>query len=603
MSSTASNNEAVLLAWLQAIDAIGDDITAMSRAGKRITKALKAGDLQRGKPLRIALLSSFLTDILKEVLVFQLFTRGITAEVVVAPYGAIAADLLSPQSITQGCDLLVLCPTHRDLLQCPPLGSTAVQADAAAQAEAAAWAQLWQKAPCPIVQLSFDPPPTRALAELDGFHPGGPLNHVRRVNQHLFDLAGKQVSLVDAEALASSVGSDWHDQRNYFLFKQPFGQKALAVVASALASTVAARQGRARKALVLDLDNTLWGGIIGDAGISGIEVGKESADGEAFSAFQSYVKGLSERGVILAVCSKNREEAAKSPFLTHSGMVLGLQDIACFVANFEDKASNIRKIAKTLNIGLDSLVFADDSPVERALVKQELPMVLVVDMPIEPSGYIAALERTFSFPLLALTNEDIGRNRSYAARAAVSEAQSKSTDIDSFLKGLSPSLSVEGFTPQTIDRVTQLLAKTNQFKLNAEALPASLLGAPETTVLAVSFADRLQAYGIVSVVVLQDDGQDLVITNWVMSCRVFSRRLEIAILELIRTQALQCGRHRIVARFAATGKNEVARDHLLQLGFVPDATGQFTVAAQDQANLPAHHIDFNQITLKAHHGQ
>lgn len=603
MSAKPGPTEVELQDWLQTIDAAGDDVTAMSRAGKRIAKALKLGTLQTGQPVRIALLSSFLTDILRDVLTYQLFARGITADIVVAPYGSIAADLLSEQSITRGCDMLVLCPSHRDLLQCPALGSTPAQADAAALSEAMSWAHLWKKAACPIVQLSFDPPPTRQLAELDGFSPGGLLNHVRRVNQHLFDLAGKQVSLVDAEALAASVGSDWHDQRNYFLFKQPFSQKALAVLASALASTVAARQGRVRKALVLDLDNTLWGGIIGDAGIAGIEVGKESAEGEAFSAFQRYAKGLSERGVILAVCSKNREEAAKSPFLTHSGMVLGLDDIACFVANFDDKASNIRRIAKTLNIGLDSLVFADDSPVERALVKRELPMVLVVDMPAEPAGYVAALERTFAFPVVALTNEDIGRNKSYAARAAVTEAQSQSTDIESFLKGLSPCLSVEGFTPQTSDRVTQLLAKTNQFKLNAEALPASVLSAPETRVLAVSFTDRLQAYGIVSVVVLQDDGQDLVIANWVMSCRVFSRRLEIAILELIRAQAQQSGRDRIVARFSPTGKNEVARDHLLQLGFVPDQAGQFTVSTQGQAGLPAHHIDFNQPSLKASHGQ
>jgi FkbH-like protein len=581
--------EGELLAECRAIDIGACDPMLVEQLGRRVAKAVAAGRFADGK-VRVAVLSSFLTDMLSDALSALLLARGVAAEIVRGPYGAIATDLLSPQSVARDSDLLFVLPTHRDLTAVPQPGCSREEADAAVAREVGFWKVLWGCTDKPIVQLSFDPPPSRRLLEADGFQPGGLLRHIRRVNLELGDIAPARVALVDAEALAGRIGADWHDTPTYHLCKQPFAPSAVPEVADTLASAAAGLLGKARKVLVLDLDNTVWGGVVGDVGVQGIVLGKETAEGEAFVALQTYAKGLAERGIILAVCSKNREEAAREPFRTHSGMVLKEDDIACLVANFDDKATNLRRIAKSLNVGLDSLVFVDDNPVERAWVKQEVPEVLVVELPEDVSQYCAAIERTKSFPMHRLTTEDLARNTSYRMRTSVLEAQSGATDMGAFLAGLEPVAVVEPVSGGSLDRIVQLVAKTNQFKLNPRTFTADEVRARADGVFALRLKDRLQDYGIVAIAVAEVEGGDAVISNWVMSCRVFARRLEHATIELIRDYARRHGAQRIRAPFKRSAKNGVAQDCLVALGFTDDGAGNFIVPVEPTGALPPHYM-------------
>jgi FkbH-like protein len=578
-----------LLAECRDIRIGAHDPMAIERLGRRISKAIAAGRFTDIK-VRVAVLSSFLTDMLVDSFSALLLARGVAAEIVRGPYGAISTDVLSTQSITRDCHLVLILPTHRDLAFVPQPGCSPAEADAAAEREASLWSELWKRIAQPIVQLSFDPPPFRGLSEGDGFQPGGLLRHIRRVNQELGEGAPAKVSLVDAEALAGRIGAEWHDPRTYHLCKQPFAPSAAPEVADTLASAASGLLGKARKVLVFDLDNTLWGGVVGDVGLQGIVLGKETAEGEAFVALQTYAKTLAARGIILAVCSKNNEEVAREPFRAHSGMVLKEEDIACFVANFDDKVTNLRRIAQTLNVGLDSLAFVDDNPVERAWVKQQLPEILVVDLPEDVALYGAAIEQAKPFPVSRLTAEDLGRNASYRARASVLEAQGSAVDMGSFLQGLEPVAHLERVTPASLDRIVQLLTKTNQFKLNPSLFSAEEISAKDEGVLAIRFADRLQEYGIVAVAVVEIEQGDAVIRNWVMSCRVFSRRLEHATLALIRDLAEAKGAMRIRAPFKLSPKNAVARDALAELGFVADESGNLIAPTMPTTPLTPHFI-------------
>lgn len=586
--SGAVPSEDDLVAASRTLASASADPVALQQLGRRIARAVSNGGFA-DRRIRIAVLSSFLVDMLVDALSSCLLARGIAAEIVSAPYGVIAADLLSDHSITLGCDVVLILPTYRDLLHRPAAGCTHEEADQAASREADNWQELWRRAgDLPIVQLSFGPPPSRPLADADGFRPGGFLRFIRDVNRKLADASPSRVALVDAEALAARIGPDWNDLGTYVLCKQPFGISALVEVGNSLAASVCGLFGKARKVLVLDLDNTLWGGVVGDVGVQGITVGSETAEGEAFVAIQQFARDLAARGVILAVCSKNTEEIAREPFRKHSGMVLREHDIACFVANFDDKATNLRTIAQTLNVGLDSLVFVDDNPVERAWVMRELPEVAVIDLPEDPALYCSAIERAQLFPLHRITEEDLGRSRSYQSRAMVAKAQATGGNIAEFLQSLEPVAILEPVGPSSLERVVQLIAKTNQFKLNPRTFTSEELVALGAGVFAIRFRDRLQDYGIVAVAVTTIENDELLILNWVMSCRVFSRRVEHATLELLQTHARAYRVSALRAHFKASPKNGVARDLLVELGFKVDAGGDFMMFTPQQNTMAPH---------------
>ena len=340
------------------------------------------------------------------------------------------------------------------------------------------------------------------------------------------------------------------------------------------ARLIAAARGKYKKCLVLDLDNTLWGGVIGDDGIEGIVLGAGSGVGEAFLAVQAYAKTLSQRGVLLAVCSKNDPVVAETAFRDHPEMLLKRSDIAAFMANWNDKAENLVAIAKALNIGLDSLVFVDDNPVERARIREALPMVAVPELPADPAGYVRCLARAGHFEATAFTREDLERSRQYAANAARENLANASGGMDEFLQGLEMSVDYGPISPTNLARVTQLINKTNQFNTTTvrrtEHEIDALMADPSTIGLQFRLIDKFGDNGIVSVIILTpqaDRANALEIVTWVMSCRVFGRQLEDEVMNIVVDAARQRKVERLCGQIIPTKKNSVIRELFANLGF------------------------------------
>lgn len=272
-------------------------------------------------------------------------------------------------------------------------------------------------------------------------------------------------------------------------------------------------------------------------------------------------------------------------------MVLREEDIACFIASFENKATGLRRIAESLNVGLDSLVLVDDSPTERAWVRSTLPQVMVIELLKSPSGFCRAIEASKAFPMQCLTAEDLTRGASYRARAETLRAHQTGDDIDSFLAGLESTAIREPVSSGSIDRIVQLIAKTNQFKLNPTTFSPNEIAQNPTGVIALRLVDRLQDYGIVSIAVTRAEPGELVVRNWVMSCRVFSRRLEYAMFDLLQRRAADIGAARISLYYEPSQRNKLVQKVLVELGFAHDGTERrYTAPAVGPKTLPPHHI-------------
>jgi FkbH-like protein len=323
---------------------------------------------------------------------------------------------------------------------------------------------------------------------------------------------------------------------------------------------------------VLDLDNTLWGGVVGDDGPDGIVIGQGTALGEAFLAMQTYALDLRRRGIILAVCSKNDEHVARNAFAANAEMVLKESSFGCFVANWDDKAANIRAIAERLNIGLDSLVFVDDNPFERELVRRELPMVAVPELPVDPADVPACLADAGYFEGVALTDEDFARADYYGAGRPPADAAASATGMASYLAGLEMNL-VWGVVDQaSLARTVQLINKTNQFNLTAKRYTDAefrlLMADPSAVCIQARLVDRFGDNGIIAIVIgRMDDGEVLELDTWLMSCRVLGRRVEEATLNIVADAARGMGARQLRGLYRPTAKNGMVAKHYEKLGF------------------------------------
>jgi FkbH-like protein len=335
---------------------------------------------------------------------------------------------------------------------------------------------------------------------------------------------------------------------------------------------IASRRGRSAKCLVLDLDNTLWGGAIGDDGLEGIVLGQGTARGEGFLQFQHYAKALAQRGVILAVCSKNDEANAREAFEKHPEMVLRESDIAAFIANWDDKATNLRRIAAELNIGLESLVFVDDNPFERNIVRRELCEVKVPELPEDPSLFDVTISDAGYFEALEITSEDLSRGTSYQVSRTLRRGDVATSDLEGYLADLEMQLIWKRLDHNSLKRITQLINKTNQFNLTTrrytEAEMAAIAENPDALGLYLRLVDRHADHGIIGVLIGQrrSDGA-LEMDSWLMSCRVLGRGVERATLSILVDQARRRGDCAIIGRYRPTPKNGMVRDLYSRLGF------------------------------------
>jgi FkbH-like protein len=440
------------------------------------------------------------------------------------------------------------------------------------------WRTAHERLNCQIVQNNFDTPPWRALDNYEMRHPATLSRFIAETNRLLAERAPGYVTIHDVEALEVNAGRRaWANERFFLHAKMPCAPEYLVEYAHSVASIVAAQRGLSKKCLVLDLDNTLWGGVIGDDGMRGIRIGQGDAEAEGFTAFQRYCKLLASRGVILAVCSKNTDAIAREVFEKHPDMVLRMDDIACFVANWSDKAANLRHIAKTLNIGLDSLVFVDDNPAERSIIRHLVPEVAVPEVSTDPIDFIEALERHRYFQVATLGAEDFKRTEYYRANAARAEVASSSGGVEGFLQQLDMRATIGAINDATLERSTQLVNKSNQFNLTtrrktvAEVLLA--MTAPDWVTLTVTLADRFGDNGLISVLLANVDGDTLDIDTWVMSCRVLKRGVERFLLNALVEKTKAMGLKSIRGTYIPTAKNDIVREHYRELGFHNVETG------------------------------
>ena len=410
-------------------------------------------------------------------------------------------------------------------------------------------------------------------ATSDVLTPGTTHRFVWRLNNGLIQLATKgEFYLFDLASIAKHVGlSRYHDPVRFFQAKTPFAIEAGPVIADALSAQIAAMAGRTGRVLVLDLDNTIWGGVIADDGLDHIVLGQGSPDGEAFLSIQRFALQLRERGIILAVCSKNLESIAREPFRLHPEMILKEEHITVFVANFEDKATNILRIAETLNLDPSVLVFLDDNAAERERVRSSLPNVMVPEIGSDPAQYVPTLIMSGYFEYLPLTQDDIGRANAYEARSQAKALEESVGDYDIYLQSLKMQLKVAHFDARNRTRVTQLINKSNQFNLTAqrysEVEVANFENDPAVLTWHARLQDRFADHGIISVVIVHKCIESWRIDTWIMSCRVLERGVEVAMMAALAAAAYEVGAREIIGVYKPTDRNGLVANFYPQLGF------------------------------------
>ncbi len=400
------------------------------------------------------------------------------------------------------------------------------------------------------------------------------LFQLRKVNYGIMSYAAKTPNfyIADISAIQNQLGKAAVFQPSVYINSDMvLSIEVLPLIAARTVDLISSMYGKFKKCVILDLDNTTWGGIIGDDGLENIQLGSLGI-GKAFTEFQYWIKKLKNRGIIVAVCSKNTESIAKEPFEKHPDMVLHLDDIAVFMANWDNKADNIRQIQSILNIGFDSMVFLDDNPFERNMVRENIPDVTVPELPEDPAEYLEYLYTLNLFETVSFSDVDAERTKQYQVEAQRAIKQTSFTNEDDFLKSLNMLSLVEPFNKFNTPRVAQLSQRSNQFNLRTvrytEADVEKLIGLDDVFTYTFTLQDQFGDNGLICIIILKKENQDtLFIDTWLMSCRVLKRGMENFTLNTLANFAKEQGYSYLKGEYLATPKNDMVRDHYKNLGF------------------------------------
>ena len=413
---------------------------------------------------------------------------------------------------------------------------------------------------------------------------------LRKLNWLMVSERRKNVFLIDLNTIRAQIGAGkFSDKKMYYMAKLAISLDALPETAKSVIDTIDAIRGKSKKCVILDLDNTLWGGVIGDDGLEGIQIG-ELGSGHAFTDFQMWLRELRRRGILLAICSKNNEDTAKSAFTDHPEMVLRLDDISLFTANWNDKASNILQIQKRLNIGMDTIVFIDDNPFERNLVREMIPDITVPEMPEDPEYYVDFLQSLNLFETASYSDEDKDRTRQYQSEENRHTLEAQCENYDDYLISLEMEAEAGPFDPFHYARIAQLTQRSNQFNLRTvrytEDEIQKIAEDDSHITLYFTLKDRFGDHGLISVVILdRQDNESLFISEWLMSCRVLKRGMEEFIVNTIIETAKEHGCSKVIGEYIPTAKNKMVADIYSREGFEPAGENMYCADVERFAEL------------------
>jgi len=541
------------------------------KSEKIINKILLSGQFKSRKSIKLAILGSSTTSFLVPVIQAYCFRAGIHAHIYEGGYNSYRQEILDPQSglHTFKPDAVAIILNHRDLAL-PPMNNEDIPINSAEELRNL-WNVLQRQSPCHIVQVGFDTPSYSAWGTLEDTSDGGRARTIGKINSLLSKNLPAGVSFLDMNRVALHCGQNFHSSVDWYQNKQYPSLEALPVLAEYLDSHIRAAFGYTAKVLVLDLDNTLWGGVIGEDGLSGIKLGAPSAEGEAYLDLQQYAKELQLRGILLAVCSKNNHEDALLPFIEHDSMILKRDDIILFKANWQDKASNIKEIAQELSLGLDSIVFLDDNPLERAWVRSSLPDVIVPECGNTPWGMLTSLRQGKYFESVTLTEEDANRHKSYKSNLSRKEDESKHSTIEGFLTGLEMVAESGSVNDMVLSRVTQLINKTNQFNLTTRRYSQEqvrmMSESSEWGTWWFRLKDKFGDHGLIGVILVSKKVDVWHIDSFLMSCRVLGRKMERSMMSDVIRAAYNENVKTIVSEYIPTAKNSLVDNVYIELGF------------------------------------
>ena len=571
------------------------------RFRKRLRRVLAAKESLT--PIKIAVLGGVTTNELVDFLELQLLAAGFAPAFYQSEYNKYYEEgVLDAARLVEFKPNLVYVHTHwLNVARFPAISATEADLRQRVEEELARFRALWSsihtRIGCQIIQNNFEHPPAPVLGNFDSVSPAGRTRFINELNLEfaLCARADNKLIVHDINALAARFGTErWFDPTRWYSYKIPTTPAASYEMSRSLSALVCAALGRVKKVLILDLDNTLWGGVIGDDGLDRIQIGRETPVAEAHAAFQEYCLALRERGILLAVCSKNDEKVARSGF-GHPESVLKLEHFAAFKANWNPKHENIKEIASELNLGLDSFVLVDDNPAERALVAAQLPMVAVPDIGANAADFIPIIHAQRYFETVNISAEDVARTELYAANAARSAVQAQFANYDEYLQSLKMQAEIAPFKPVYLERISQLINKTNQFNLTTRRYAYSevetVATSPGYITLYGKLNDTFGDNGLVSIVIGSVLGERVEVDLWVMSCRVLKRGMELAMFNALVDAARGHGATRIVGKYIPTERNSMVEHFYRDLGFTQEGqaeAGGTTEWTLDISGLPQH---------------
>jgi FkbH-like protein len=585
------------------------DLRLLGRKVKGVLKAAPATFAAEARaqgliPIHLLVLSASTASHLTDALVSTAIRYGFLLQVTLVEYEEPEPWLDANREALKNnpVDFVLLASDSRMLRLASPLGDE----QAAAQTIDAALGRIARIAEVagaatgkPVILQTLAGDPDASQVNMDLGLAGSPRYLTDAFNRRLAQQA-RQASrlLFDVSGLANLVGqSAWSAARYWYAAKYPFATAMIPLYADHVMRIIAAQMGRSRRVLVLDLDNTLWGGVVGDDGVEGLVLGSGTALGETYSALQRMALSYKERGIILCVSSKNDEAIALEAFRSHPEMVLKEDDIVVFRVNWDDKAANIKALADMLDLGLESFVFLDDNPAERKRVRDALPAVAVPELPDDPSDWIAVFQAAGYFEQAAFSSEDQLRAGFYKANARRAAQLERIGNHDDYLRSLGMTLSIAPFDTPGRKRIAQLISKSNQFNLTtrrySETEVAAVQSNPDAITVQARLADIFGDNGMISAVICLKKERRWEIDTWIMSCRVLGRRVEETILQYLVQQARAVGITELVGRYIPTARNGLVKDHFSKLGFVriaeqPDGetAWQLSVSDYDDKELP-----------------